>query len=313
MQKPESHIALEKHVIRTLLYYDIFDYPLTAPEVFQYLGTNSVTAHDVTQCLSGLVDQRVVFKLTDFYSVQEKPELAVRRSKGNAMANRFYPLAVSKAALISKFPFVRAVLASGSLSKGYMDESCDLDFFIITARRRLWICRTLLVLYKRLFLGNSHEHFCVNYFVDEDHLEIEEQNVFTATELATVIPLSGPVYYDHLIDANLAWLKQAFPNFRKRDTTATLTEKGGMGKALTEKLLTFFGAGAMESIWMKLTLRRWRRLYRAHYDDTDFRIAFKTTPYASKNHPRNFQRRVMETYNEKVMRFEQAGGGGRLS
>ena len=96
-----------------------------------------------------------------------------------------------------------------------MDEKSDLDFFIITAPKRLWIARTLLVMYKRFFLFNSHKYFCVNYFVDEDHLEIEEKNLFTATELATVIPLYGQVHYTNLLKAN-PWLKRFFPNYTPR-------------------------------------------------------------------------------------------------
>src|SRR5690606_3777846 len=104
--------------------------------------------------------------------------------RGNLMANKFSDIARKKAKLISQFPFVRGVMASGSLSKGYADEKSDIDFFIITIPNRLWIARTLLVLYKRIFLLNSHKFFCVNYFVDEKHLGIEEKNLFTATELA---------------------------------------------------------------------------------------------------------------------------------
>ncbi len=91
-----------------------------------------------------------------------------------------------------------------------MDERSDLDFFIITAPNRLWIARTLLVLYKRVFLANSHKHFCVNYFIDEKHLEIEEKNLFTATELATVIPLYGSKQYENLQGVN-SWLARILP------------------------------------------------------------------------------------------------------
>jgi hypothetical protein len=100
----------------------------------------------------------------------------------------------------------------GLMAKGYMDEKSDLDFFVVTAPGRLWIARTILVMYKRLFLFNSHKYFCVNYFVDEVHLEIEEKNLFTSTELATVIPLSGATLYGNLMQAN-PWLRLFFPNY----------------------------------------------------------------------------------------------------
>jgi hypothetical protein len=43
--------ALQQHVLRTILYYDVFNYPLRAEEVFQFLGTNSVVQQDVARAL----------------------------------------------------------------------------------------------------------------------------------------------------------------------------------------------------------------------------------------------------------------------
>ena len=83
-----------------------------------------------------------------------------------------------------------------------MDEHSDLDFFIITKPNRLWIARMLLALYQKIVLLNSHKYFCVNYFVDEHHLAIEEKNLYTATELSTLIPLYGKEYYPQLMMAN---------------------------------------------------------------------------------------------------------------
>ena len=182
---------VDEQILRTLLYFDIFNYPLKSEEVFKFLGIPALDKSIVASRLSSLTDQKIIFQFDELFSLKNDKALIDRRLKGNKEADKYLILAQKKANFISKFPFVRAVLASGSLSKGYMDEGSDLDFFIITAPKRLWIARTLLVLYKRVFLANSHKHFCVNYFIDEKHLEIEEKNLFTATELATVIPLYG--------------------------------------------------------------------------------------------------------------------------
>jgi predicted nucleotidyltransferase len=42
-------------------------------------------------------------------------------------------LARKKAAFISKFPFIRGIFVSGSLSKNYADDKSDLDFFVVTS------------------------------------------------------------------------------------------------------------------------------------------------------------------------------------
>ncbi|HMG92736.1 MAG TPA: hypothetical protein VK589_21910 [Chryseolinea sp.] len=298
-----NDIDLRVHVLKTLLYYDIFNYPLKCKEVFKFLGTNSITEADVQHTLEALVKDVVVFRFNDLYSIQPNESNIHRRLTGNKEAEKCLGIAGQKAKLISKFPFVRAVLASGSLSKGYMDERSDIDYFIITAPNRLWIARTLLVMYKRLFLKGSHKHFCVNYFVDEDHLEIEEKNLFTATELATVLPLYGAEQYTKLIKTN-NWLKGFFPNYTSRrvENVPVLTIRGF--KKVFETLINACFATHIESFFRSLTMNRWKRLYEKEYSKADFDIAFKSKEYASKNHPRHFQRTIMDRYSEKVKLFD---------
>jgi hypothetical protein len=297
----KNHTILEENVIKTLLYYDIFQYPLKGSEVFCFLRINSVTEKDVIQCLDGLVQQKCVSKFGELYSLQPTETNIERRIKGNQEAKRYLPLAKQRALQISRFPFVRAVLASGSLSKDYMDENSDLDFFIVTAPSRLWISRTLLVIYKRLFLHNSHKQFCVNYFVDSEHLEIEEKNLFTATELATVIPLYGADYYHQLIAKNKSWLTEYFPNFKPRDAVAVPVHQKVFLKKVTEGVINLLVGKSLNLFFMWLTQRRWKQLYASHYNVNDFKIAFKTKEYVSKNHPRHFQKKVMDHYREQLL------------
>ena len=293
---------LDEQILRTLLYFDIFNYPLKSGEVFNFLGIPALDKSIVTSRLSSLTDQKIIFQFGELFSLKNDNSLIDRRLKGNKEADKYLILARKKANFISKFPFVRAVLASGSLSKGYMDERSDLDFFIITASNRLWIARTLLVLYKVVFLANNHKHFCVNYFVDEKHLEIEEKNLFTATELATVIPLYGSQQYENLQGVN-SWLAEFFPNYTQRSTSDVPPSKLSWPKKVFEGLISMFFANTVETYLHNATRARWKRLYEKSYSASDFKVAFKSKPHASKNHPRNFQRTIIEVYDEKLRSF----------
>jgi hypothetical protein len=300
MPDRRSNLELEQHVIKTMLYFDIFNYPLNVEEVFRYLHVNSVTKDDVSRALNGLVEKHNVYRFGGFYSLSNQIKIVERRQRGNAEARKLLPLVKKRARLISSFPFVKAVMASGSFSKDYMDENSDLDFFIVTAPGKLWIARTLLALYKRIVFFNSHKYFCINYFVDDSHLEIEEKNLFTATELATLIPLYNEEMYKNLLQAN-KWLRDFFPNFKPRDFEGIATNLPFF-KGMLEKLLIPFAA-LVENFLMKLTLSRFRRIYEKQYSEMDFKVAFKSKKYASKNHPKHYQRKIMDLYNEKVTDF----------
>jgi predicted nucleotidyltransferase len=290
---------IDESIIKTLLYFDIFQYPLKASEIFLFIDTVVDKA-----CLEGelckLVACGAVFKHGDLYSMQPSPSAySERRLKGNREAERYLSVAHRQAMLISKFPFVRAVLVSGSLSKGYMDEKSDIDFFIVTKANRLWIARTLLVIYKRLFLFNSHQYFCVNYFVDTAHLPIEEKNIYTATELVTLIPLYGCECCEQLKKAN-EWVHQFFPNYQFPTYNGVPDGRGGWFKNVLETCIDFLGGERFDKFLMTMTGNRWRRLYGKLYNAGDFKLAFKTERHASKNHPKFFQKKVVDMYQRKV-------------
>ena len=297
-----DHSPLSKSILKTLLYFDIFQYPLTTSEIFAHLTTNHVTPDHVATELNKLSNLSIISPISEFFSVHDNPMLGSRRTKGNQMAQQSLTLAKRQARLISKFPFVRAVMASGSLSKDYMDEHSDLDFFVITKPNRLWIARMLLVLYKKIFLSNSHKYFCTNYFIDEDHLEIEEKNIFTATELVTLIPLNGKEYYTQLITAN-GWLKNYLPNHTSRAIESVPAHQTSWFKQHLEKGINLFGANKLETICMNSFSSRWMRLYQQSYSKADFEISFKTKEYVSKGHPKNHQRKVLDLYQQKLDEF----------
>lgn len=300
--RSHSEITLEQSILRTLLYFDLFQYPLRSEEIFKFLSTNSITPHDVDRSLDELTRGGRVYRFGDLFGLSADESVAERRLRGNAMAKRMSAMAHRRGRFIGAFPFVRAVMASGSFSKGYMDENSDLDFFVVTAPGRLWIARMLIALYKRIFLLNRHKYCCCNYFVTEDHLEIEEKNLFTATELATLVPICGRSVYDRLMDAN-TWVSEYFPNFRVTPQGDTPEARRGLFKRITEVVLAGKAGDKLTRLFHMLTLRRWKRLYAKRYPNTDFDLAFKSTQSVSKNHPNHFQRRVLERYDATLRKF----------
>jgi hypothetical protein len=274
---------------------------LKAPEVLNFLDVK-IAKSDVEQTLSKLVFERQIAQMDDLYSLKFDFSIFDRRLKGNLLADSLLPHIRQKADLIFQFPFVRAVMASGSFSKNFMDEKSDFDFFIVCAPKRIWISRMLLVLYKKIFLKNSHRHFCVNYFIDESNLEIDEKNIFTATELATVLPLTGFDHYERLLASNQDWMFQTFPNFQSR-LSSNECNRDGAFKFIFEKSINAFFGDTLNRWFKQLTINRWRKTYAHLYSASDFKVAFKSTESVSKNHPRNFQKRIIEEFQARVNRL----------
>jgi predicted nucleotidyltransferase len=293
----------EKSILRTLLYFDIFSYPLTAEEIKSYSSQPLLAIS--TEKLDGLVERKLLFKLGGFYSLQNNPSLELRRKEGNQLAQKKTATAARYSRLVASFPFVKAVLLSGSISKGYMDEKSDIDYFIVTDENRLWIVRTALALFRRIFLFNSHKNLCTNYFVDLNNLEIKEKNSFTAIEFCTLVPMYGKSTI-HALQQTNKWVNNFVPNHTVKAYAAA--DKKFRIKSLLENLLPSRLLDTVNSALLQRTLRHWRRRYGAQLSDADFQIAFRSTPGISKSHPQFFQKKVLDRLNQKIKSFEAEQG-----
>jgi predicted nucleotidyltransferase len=131
--------------------------------------------------------------------------------QGNLRAQSLIVKATRIGAFLHKFPYVRAVAVSGSLSKNYADKKADIDFFIITKANRLWIARTILHLFKKFtFLVGKQNFFCMNYFVDEEALVIPEKNIYTGCGDRYMLPVAGTFTLNKFFDKN-QWTKKWLP------------------------------------------------------------------------------------------------------
>lgn len=293
---------LQSDVIRALLYFDIFQYPLTKAEIKKFMSTKQNSQFDKEFDLlikSGHINQVGI----NLFGVSKDTTTANRRIEGNTLATKRMETAKKVSKLISCFPFVRCIMLSGSLSKGYMEPKSDLDFFIVTEPNRLWIARTFLIMFKRIFLFNSRKYFCVNYFIDINNLEIEEKNIFTAIESATLIPTYGKEYYQKFWSAN-SWVSQFLPNSCIRPVENVSNTKSWILTSLTEKLLSNSFGDYLDTYFMKMTLKRWKHRYSQELEENDFSIAFKTRKDVSKSHPQFFQKKVLEALDKKIKEYE---------
>lgn len=284
--------------LKTLLYFSIFKYPLSAREIF--LFSSASDENEVNHELHLLKQKGVVSIEKNFYFLDNNLSSVKRRIKGNKMANSVMDKAIRKGTFISKFPYVTAVGISGSLSKNYHDKNGDVDYFVITKSERLWVARTLLMLYKKIFLFNSRKFFCINYFITENSLEISEKNIFTATELLTLIPIAGD--FTEFYNQN-RWVSNFLPNLEIGKPSVTSVKRKPTISRFIEFLLLNKLGNLLESTFLKLTLKKWNNKFQT-LSKEDFKVAMKSTQGVSKHHPQNFQKQVIDKLNKKYQEFQ---------
>lgn len=290
----------ENSILKVLAWFDLFNYPLTLAEIHFFLD-RPLAQDELKGLLKGLVEEGIVFRPGGFYSLQDDEELAIRRTRGNQRAEQLLVIAHRVSRLLYHFPYVRGIGISGSLSKNFADEKADIDLFIITSSNRLWIARTAMHLLKKLsfLLGRQH-WFCMNYYIDEEALLIDEQNIFTATELITLMPVCGNGVISHFFTAN-NWAKNYYPSYTTKVPFYKDPGKGYWIKRLAEYLFNNRLGDRLDDYLMKVTTRRWKEKEEKHLlNMRGVRMGLSTGKHFSKPKPGFFQKGIFEQYHQKL-------------
>src|SRR5690606_20957099 len=132
------------------------------------------------------------------------------RQARQAGSERLWHEALRYGRIIASLPYVRMVAITGELAMDNIQPSSDIDYFIITQPGRLWLCRALTIGVVR-YAALRGLTVCPNYLLSESALEIHEQNLYAAHEVAQMIPIAGHTVYQRLRAQN-TWTEAFLPN-----------------------------------------------------------------------------------------------------
>jgi hypothetical protein len=294
--------AIQADIIKCLLYFDIFNYPLTGAEIFQNSAYGGATLDDFERGLIDLVNADFIAESDGYYFLPERESIVNRRWKLNASAQSFWPKAITMSRLISGFPFVDGVFITGSLAKNCMEADGDIDYLIITRPGRLWVCRALLTAYKKIVLLNQRKYFCVNYYISSEALLIPDENVFTATEIINAVPTYNPAVCESFYQSN-AWIFRFYPNKPPPDYNRAHNINTSTTKRLLENFFDGWIGEQADRFSFRLFVWRWKRKF-AYLDPASFEINFRSRRHVSKHHPQGFQLKVLAEYEKRIQKFE---------
>jgi hypothetical protein len=297
--KTDSYSLVYKGIMKVLLYSDVFQYPLTKEEIAQRHPLKEVSIKELEKGLAELVEKQVVFQIKDFYTLQNNSENIERRLKANLLAQKYLKISKRIVNVIKYFPFVRGIFLSGSISKNYIDENSDIDYFVITKANYLWVTRTLFVLFRRIGLLGSRKLFCFNYMIDEEHLKTEHQSIYIATEIVTLIPMYQDGIHQQFLEAN-TWIEEYYPNYPIQKVSST---SKNWFKSLLESTLQTIGVKKLNNRLMHQTKKRKIKLFGEHIFSDSIKLS-NFQSYIAKDNMKPHYRAITEKYEEKIQSFE---------
>lgn len=212
---PEMGIArlprLEKAILKTVAYVDIYDYPLSATEIHRYLIGVRTTESETLRALSNLSQNGQFLECSQgHYSLLGRGNIVETRKQRREIAKIMWTRAEYFGNILAALPFVLMVSVTGSLAVDNADLESDIDYLIVTSNNRLWTTRALIVLIVRL-AAKRGVALCPNYLVTERAMTFQERNLYTAREVAQMEPVAGLEVYQRMREAN-KWVDEFLPN-----------------------------------------------------------------------------------------------------
>lgn len=196
---------------QTVAYADLFDHPVSFDELHRYLHGAPISPADLCRALQngGLPRERVSLS-GEWLTLKGREALAAARpARARASAALWQP-ALHYGARLARLPFVRMVALTGALAMRSALPGGDVDYLIIAETGRVWTCRLFALAVVRL-AARRGVPLCPNYFLALDALALDDHSLFTARELAQMIPLSGLDVYRRMRAAN-PWVDELLPN-----------------------------------------------------------------------------------------------------
>jgi len=198
--------------ITTLAYFSVFRHPLRKDELARYMQFCSPTGEDLSWTLARLTAMGLVGMAGDCYYLNGHKDLVPIRKERQHRALAWLAKVATPVAILSQVPFLAALALSGSLSKGTQDPKGDIDFFVLVKPGRVWTSQTLLTLFLKLLPAAGRERFCANYHLASDHLVMRRKNLFIATEIVFLRPLTQDPLWQTFFAAN-DWVREFYPDW----------------------------------------------------------------------------------------------------
>jgi hypothetical protein len=210
--------SAELAIARSVVYASLFDYPLTLAQLRQTLIESTQTPSQVlaTYNQSAILQEAIEFR-DGFFFPRGRGELVDERRRREVRSRAFLHEHRRLLQLICALPYVRMVALSGSIAHLNLEGSGDLDLFIVTRGRRVW-STTVAVLVLAKLMG-LRRIVCANFVIADSRLVLEQQDLFTASQVIHLKPLVGRDVFLQLLEKN-PFVFRFYPNFHAADAAS---------------------------------------------------------------------------------------------
>jgi hypothetical protein len=268
---------LREAALRVLAFFDVFDFPPTALELWRFSDYQC----DFAEFLAFLNENGDFWEKKDefyfgqgklipdhtksqelFYLVGREALCAKRKERADfALDKKKKALRVAR--LFRFIPWIKMIAIGNVIGQDNMKAESDIDIFIITESKRIWITRFITVALIKILglrpeLNNVQDKICLSFFVSADNLNLQnlmiDNDIYFYFWLANLEPIYDQAdFYHRLIQSN-NWLLAKMPNWSENTSAKKFLSKNNNAFFYRDILDLFLGGldGSLKKYQLKV-------------------------------------------------------------
>lgn len=214
---------LEQSIFKTVAYFSLFDFPLTAFEVWKWLLQPSAVyrLEDVQLVLttSDWIKNRLVFE-NGFFVLRGKEGTVATRHERFLDATRKFKRLRRVAWYLAFLPMVKSLTVCNTLAWMNTKAESDIDLFVGVKPGCLWTARAFAVLPFALLglrpKAGAIDPLCFSFFASTEvadlrPLRLNNHDVYLASWTRSLVPVADKGVFGDFVQKN-DWVSGIFPN-----------------------------------------------------------------------------------------------------
>ncbi|PIZ98333.1 MAG: hypothetical protein COX77_04950 [Candidatus Komeilibacteria bacterium CG_4_10_14_0_2_um_filter_37_10] len=198
---------IERYLLATIHFYDLFNFPLTWWECCQWLYLDDQNQESLLDIdipvirdrLELLVANGQLIVVNGFYCLSGRESLALLRQRRYLYAELKFQIGIRAIKLLRILPFIKFIGICNTLAYSNASDDADIDLLVITTKNKLWTARffatTLMkLLHWRPTKQNKKNKICLSFFISEhllniNNLQFSPQDVYLQYWVKQVVPI----------------------------------------------------------------------------------------------------------------------------
>jgi hypothetical protein len=244
---------IREAIVKTIVFFDLFDFPLTNFEIWQSSGVKCSLVDIVSNLKHESLEKAITLK-QGYFCLSGREQIINKRKQRYNQAQKKYKKAMFVLKIFRYIPWIRMIAVGNVIGASNWKKESDIDLFIITKAKRIWISRFFcilitLVLRLRPKENNIQDKICLSFFISEEQMNIqslklrrqEQDDKYFTFWLSQLMPIyDKDDCYKEFIKEN-QWIFEYLPNWQKKDPTTRRKVFGGWGELVQEVIDLFIG------------------------------------------------------------------------